>query len=101
MHNDPGELVEARMAYSLDPSNYAAKCVSCHRRSDSGPCCPHGHEYTPENTIQTSEGRKCRTCVQARDRERWKRRPPLTDEQKRRKEVARLARRAARREASS
>lgn len=30
--------------------------------------CPHGHEYTPENTyIYPSSGhRKCRTCIRAR-----------------------------------
>ena len=31
--------------------------------------CPHGHEFTPENTIQ-HHGRECRTCVQRRDRQR-------------------------------
>jgi hypothetical protein len=33
--------------------------------------CPLGHEYTPENTKIESDGsRKCRVCLQARDRAR-------------------------------
>lgn len=36
--------------------------------------CPHGHEYTPENTgVQTRQGypnRYCRTCRRERDRRR-------------------------------
>lgn len=28
--------------------------------------CPHGHEYTPENTIYENGWRKCRTCVYSR-----------------------------------
>jgi hypothetical protein len=31
--------------------------------------CPHGHEYTPENTIRRSNGRRrCRACKQHADR---------------------------------
>lgn len=33
--------------------------------------CPHGHEYTPENTYNSPHpqgGRICRTCKRARDR---------------------------------
>ena len=34
--------------------------------------CPHGHEYTPENTIVTKAGsRKCKVCRDARYK-RWK-----------------------------
>lgn len=33
--------------------------------------CPHGHEYTPENTKHQKTGRRCRTCDLARDRRRW------------------------------
>lgn len=36
--------------------------------------CPRGHEYTEENTILWRGNRKCRKCVNARDRERYKRR---------------------------
>lgn len=33
--------------------------------------CPHGHEYTPENTRINEKGRRCcRTCLRERDRER-------------------------------
>lgn len=28
--------------------------------------CPRGHEFTPENTIQTTKQRHCRTCTTAR-----------------------------------
>jgi hypothetical protein len=38
--------------------------------------CPHGHAYTPENTIRWADGkRRCRTCDQARDRgyDAWRR----------------------------
>lgn len=30
--------------------------------------CPHGHEYTPENTIRDAGKRKCRICVNERGR---------------------------------
>lgn len=31
--------------------------------------CPHGHQYTPENTqIQSDGSRKCRTCIAKRSR---------------------------------
>lgn len=30
--------------------------------------CIHGHEFTPENTIQVKGGRKCRTCQRKSDR---------------------------------
>lgn len=35
------------------------------------PRCPHGHDYTPENTYWTSRGSvKCRECARSRDRQR-------------------------------
>lgn len=31
--------------------------------------CPHGHPYTPENTLVSPQGwRKCKTCTRARER---------------------------------
>lgn len=37
--------------------------------------CPHGHEYTPENTLMDSGSRKCRACLRARGREMyWRKR---------------------------
>lgn len=39
--------------------------------------CPHGHEYTPENTYvqPSSGGRVCRTCMRKRHRD-WRQRNP-------------------------
>lgn len=28
--------------------------------------CPHGHEYTPDNTYRDKRGRRCRSCARAR-----------------------------------
>ena len=34
--------------------------------------CKHGHEFSPENTIQRSDGgRRCRECARIRDAQRW------------------------------
>ena len=51
-------------------------CVPCHRRYDGWDAgkvtrakthCPHGHEYTLENTsTEGNGGRSCRTCRRAR-----------------------------------
>jgi len=46
------------------------------RRSARITHCPHGHEYTPENTIRWADGkRRCRTCDRERDRgyDEWRR----------------------------
>lgn len=40
--------------------------------------CPHGHEYTPENTGIWKGHRDCRTCRRKRDKERQRRRSALT-----------------------
>lgn len=31
--------------------------------------CPHGHEYTPENTRRVARGRRCRACERRRSNE--------------------------------
>jgi hypothetical protein len=36
--------------------------------------CPLGHEYTPENTAPSGNGRRCRTCKNARDNRAYQRR---------------------------
>jgi hypothetical protein len=47
--------------------------------------CPQGHEFTPENTIQTSRQRRCRRCKNDYERRvYWTRKrdetqPPMTD----------------------
>ncbi len=38
--------------------NVAANSLKTH--------CPRGHEYSPENTLATKDGRKCRICVSKR-----------------------------------
>lgn len=35
--------------------------------------CPHGHEFTTDNTITRSARRECRICVREQSRERMKR----------------------------
>jgi hypothetical protein len=34
--------------------------------------CPQGHEYTPENTYQYADGRRCKTCIKLRTKNRSK-----------------------------
>ena len=36
--------------------------------------CPQGHEYTPENTYNYKDGRKCKTCVKSRMADYYQRR---------------------------
>jgi hypothetical protein len=64
--------------------------------------CPHGHEYTPENTYRAPNGHKfCRTCARGRGVARYHARHPeasyrvvLTDaERAERLRLRRLARR--------
>ena len=55
----------------LEPVTHAenvrrGECGS-HQRAKTH--CPHGHEYTPENTVHTKEGwRTCRTCKRISNR---------------------------------
>jgi len=39
--------------------------------------CQRGHSWTPDNTIQGPDGRRCRICRQERDRRRRRGRVPL------------------------
>jgi hypothetical protein len=62
-------------------------CLACGHRpqgyvmraTDAGPlvmwrqkrkreACPRGHEFTPENTIQRPDGRRCRECLRDANR---------------------------------
>lgn len=51
------------------PGNLVPSCQRCNSaRSHPKPrrtACSNGHEYTPENTIWTTNGRRCRTCQRA------------------------------------
>jgi hypothetical protein len=50
-----------------------ALCDTCHDKADRRTVmhCPHGHEYTPENTGRWQDGtRYCRECRRIRDRKR-------------------------------
>lgn len=55
------------------PNSRGYRCLTCYRDSYRKPgaalppalrtTCPQGHEYTPENTIKTKDGRRrCLTC---------------------------------------
>lgn len=46
--------------------------------------CPHGHEFTPENTYLDGQYQKCRTCHLARSRKRY-----ATDPEYRERAIAR------------
>jgi hypothetical protein len=50
--------------FSLSPDYYAPMCRRCHLRMDKAKItqCPHGHEYTPENTWYEKGSRVCRRC---------------------------------------
>lgn len=50
--------------YLKERSDWARLCASCHRRYDTrGTHCPHGHEYTPENSYIPSTKPNQRTCI--------------------------------------
>lgn len=40
----------------------SSNAEAARRRAKATTHCPRGHEYTPENTYQTSGGRACRIC---------------------------------------
>jgi hypothetical protein len=54
------------LVYSADPAHYRPMCHSHHLRLDRRrrTHCPHGHEFTEENTIIHASGeRRCRECA--------------------------------------
>lgn len=57
-----------------DPTNLVPSCNRCNegRPKRERSHCPHGHEFTPENTyIYPADGsRRCRECMRERDRKR-------------------------------
>jgi hypothetical protein len=63
------------LKYSLDINDYTPRCKTCHSifdQRDIRPECPKGHEYTEHNIIYDNGRRKCKTCVYARNRERYR-----------------------------
>ncbi len=61
------------LRYSTNPDHYANLCKACHNKLDLGrDGCKRGHEFTDDNTyVQPSTGKRfCRTCAQARRRQR-------------------------------
>ena len=44
--------------------------ANCGEPNRSKTHCPHGHEYTPENTYNSGGRRHCRKCRRRRNRER-------------------------------
>lgn len=91
--------------YSLDPADYFALCVPCHRKLDHVELrakCSRGHDYTPDNTsVKTDGSRRCLTCHRENEARRledpdaraakveraryYRQRTPMTAEQKARK----------------
>lgn len=55
-----------RDSFNNEPGNLAFLCRSCHETIHRRPPpthCPHGHEYTPENSAVNAQGRRiCRAC---------------------------------------
>lgn len=48
----------------VNPDHLEALSCADHRRRHKGwkTHCPHGHRYTPENTVATKTSRRCLTC---------------------------------------
>lgn len=88
---DAAEYTDDRgYRYSGDPDYYVPMCFRCHRVLDKGQIthCPHGHEYTEDNTILDAGKRKCKTCVYARNRKH----KPSPEQHARRMELQRIRR---------
>jgi ribosomal protein L40E len=57
-----------------NPAHLTLLSASEHRREHGRLIthCPHGHEYTPENTVLENGSRACRECKRIRHRERMR-----------------------------
>jgi hypothetical protein len=56
--------------YRRSREDYMELCPSCHHRMDWGNFCSKGHEYTPQNTLWSKDGRHrfCRECSRMRNK---------------------------------
>ena len=57
----------------LEPVTTAENNRRSYERNGLPTHCPHGHEFTPENTRQTPKQRVCRTCKRESDARRRER----------------------------
>lgn len=61
------EWAHKKHSESRNREDYFQLCSSCHRKFNAPKYCPHGHEYTPENTIYNCRGhRLCRKCLEGK-----------------------------------
>lgn len=61
-----------RHLYFGDQSRNIRDCVAKGRHYNaSKTICPNGHPYSPENTLRSSNGRKCRICRDASNKRRY------------------------------
>ncbi|WP_433193982.1 HNH endonuclease [Nocardia sp. CA-107356] len=64
---DRTHITEQGHSFVADPNSPSKKrrCLICRQaRQSESSFCPHGHEFTPENTVYSKEGyRKCQQCI--------------------------------------
>jgi len=99
----PNEMVSPLgQKYSADFTRYVPMCRRCHRVYDKAVIthCPQGHEYAGENLIYDAGKRKCRTCVYKRNRDRSREFGLSPEQRKRKSDLQRERRAAAKRDAA-
>ncbi len=74
---NPDHLFLGDRRINMDDAVAKGRCKHIGENNRSKTHCPHGHEYTPENTYITQGGdgrpfRKCRECSRIRGRRRAK-----------------------------
>jgi hypothetical protein len=70
LDGDPKNNAVQNLAYGTRSENELDKVRHGTHNNAKKTHCPHGHEYTPENTSLTSSGRSCKTCAARRARKR-------------------------------